>query len=143
MRYGDGGGVNQAARERRELVRHRAAAMFAAGMHPLDVAAALEVSEKSGYQWHRAWKTGGTQALASKGPPGPDRTLSDTQIQRLQAVLERGALAAGYDDAVDIGPGGRVDPYPVSLQGEPADGVGVAAAHGMEPATTQASGVGA
>src|SRR3981189_3469997 len=32
MRYGDGGGVNQAGRARREQIRDRAAAMFAEGM---------------------------------------------------------------------------------------------------------------
>lgn len=98
MRYGDGGGVDQAGRVRRELVRHQAADMFAAGMHPVEVAAALEVSTKSGYQWHRAWKSAGAQALASKGPPGPERKLSDAQVQRLRSTLELGPLAAGYDD---------------------------------------------
>lgn len=98
MRYGDGGGVDQASRVRREQVRQRAAAMFDAGMHPTDVAAALEVSTKSGYQWHRAWKNAGAQALASKGPPGPAPKLSQDQVARLEAVLAQGAVAAGYDD---------------------------------------------
>ncbi len=98
MRYGDGGGVDQAGRVRREQVRHRAAAMFDAGMHPTEVAAALEVSTKSGYQWHRAWKNAGAQASASKGPPGPARKLSQAQVRRLQAELNQGAVAAGHDD---------------------------------------------
>ncbi|WP_178132670.1 hypothetical protein [Phytohabitans rumicis] len=47
MRYGDGGGLNQAARVRREQVRRRAADLFAQGVGPVEVAKRLEVSEKS------------------------------------------------------------------------------------------------
>jgi putative transposase len=36
------------------------------------------------------------QALASKGPPGPDPVLSDTQLARLKQRLEQGPAAAGY-----------------------------------------------
>ncbi|WP_275414882.1 helix-turn-helix domain-containing protein [Actinoplanes italicus] len=72
MRYGDGGGVDQAERVRRERVRRQAAQMFAKGKSAVEVAARLEVSTKSAYQWRRAWAAGGAQALASKGLSGPD-----------------------------------------------------------------------
>ena len=98
MRYGDGGGVNRVQRERREQVRWHAAGLFAAGVPALRVAAILEVSEKSAYQWRRAWTAGGTAALASKGPPGPDPVLSDPQLQRLREGLDAGPAAAGYGD---------------------------------------------
>jgi putative transposase len=72
--------------------------MFAQGVHPTVVARLLEVSSKSGYQWHRTWEAGGPEALASKGPPGPDRLLSDTAQNKLAARLDKGAIAAGYPD---------------------------------------------
>jgi transposase len=77
MRYGDGGGVDQVERARREQVRQRAAQLFADGRSAIEVAGLLEVSTKSAYQWRRAWVAGGALALASKGPSGPDPKLSD------------------------------------------------------------------
>lgn len=70
--------------------------MFADGMTAVQVAAALEVSTKSAYAWRRAWAAGGEQALASKGTPGPQRRLSDTQVQRLTEALQAGPAAAGW-----------------------------------------------
>jgi transposase len=98
MRYADGGGVNQAGRARRERVRRRAAQMFADGMTAPQVAAVLEVSTKAAYTWRRAWVTGGAEALASKGPPGPARKLSDAQVQQLEQKLAEGPAAVGYQD---------------------------------------------
>jgi transposase len=98
MRYGDGGGVDQAERTRREQVRQRAAQLFADGKSAVEVAGLLEVSTKSAYQWRRAWAAGGTQALASKGPSGPEPKLSDEQLTRLKARLEQGPAAAGYGE---------------------------------------------
>jgi transposase len=98
MRYGDGGGVDQAERARRERVRHQAAQLFAQGRSAIEVAGLLEVSTKSAYQWRRAWVAGGVEALASKGPAGPDPKLSDTQLARLKQRLERGPAAAGYGE---------------------------------------------
>jgi transposase len=98
MRYGDGGGVDQAERQRREQVRQQAAQMFADGKPAIEVAGLLEVSTKSAYQWRRAWVAGGAQALASKGPSGRDRKLSDEQLARLRVRLEQGPAAAGYGE---------------------------------------------
>ncbi len=64
----------------------------------MEVAGALEVSTKSAYQWRRAWKAGGVQALASRGPAGPDPKLSDEQLARLKARLEQGPAAAGHGE---------------------------------------------
>jgi putative transposase len=97
MRYGDGGGLDQAARARRERVRLRAADLFAQGVSAPDVAGMLEVSPKSAYQWRRAWVARGPQALASKGAPGPAPMLSDEQLARLNVRLEQGPAAAGYE----------------------------------------------
>lgn len=98
MRYGDGGGVDRAERARRERVRQTAAQMFADGRSAVEVAALLEVSTKSAYQWRRTWVTGGADALASKGASGPDPKLSDEQLTRLQARLDLGPAAAGYGE---------------------------------------------
>lgn len=98
MRYGDGGGVDQAERVRRERVRQRAAVMFAQGRSAVEVAALLEVSTKSAYQWRRAWVAGGVEALGSRGPAGPDPKLSEAQLARLRARLELGPAAAGYGE---------------------------------------------
>jgi transposase len=98
MRYGDGGGVDQVERVRREQVRQRAAELFAAGVPAVEVAGLLEVSTKSAYQWRRVWAAGGAQALASKGVSGPDPKLSDAQLARLRQRLEQGPAAAGYGE---------------------------------------------
>jgi transposase len=98
MRYGDGGGLDQAERGRRERVRGRAAELFQRGVPAVDVARVLEVSTKSAYQWRRAWAAGGSPALASKGASGPDPKLSDEQLARLKARLDQGPAAAGYGE---------------------------------------------
>ena len=72
--------------------------MFADGKSAIEVAGLLEVSTKSAYQWRRAWVAGGAEALASKGPSGPDPKLSDDQLARLKQRLELGAAAAGYGE---------------------------------------------
>ncbi|RZU51361.1 putative transposase [Krasilnikovia cinnamomea] len=81
---------------RREQVRRRAAVLFAQGRSAVEVAGLLEVSTKSAYQWRRAWAAGGVEALASRGPAGPDPKLSDAQLARLKTRLELGPAAAGY-----------------------------------------------
>ena len=98
MRYGDGGGVDQVERVRRELVRQRAAELFEADVSAVEVAQRLEVSTKSAYQWRRVWVAGGAPALASKGASGPDSKLSDEQLSRLRIRLEQGPAAAGYGE---------------------------------------------
>src|SRR6059058_2914857 len=90
MRYPDGGGLSPAARERRETVRMQAARLFAEDVAPVQVAARLRVSTKSAYQWRRRWRAGGEAALASTGPGGASCRLSDAQLDRLRAELERG-----------------------------------------------------
>src|SRR3954453_8136861 len=65
---------------------------------PVQVAARLRVSTKSVYQWRRRWCTGGEQALASTGPGGASCRLSDAQLHRLRAELERGPAEHGWAD---------------------------------------------
>jgi putative transposase len=72
--------------------------MFAQGIAPPRVAEALRVSTKSVYQWRRAWRGGGTAALASTGPGGATCRLSQDQLSRLASELDRGPAAHGWDE---------------------------------------------
>ncbi|GGN99653.1 winged helix-turn-helix domain-containing protein [Microbispora bryophytorum] len=53
------------------------------------MARTLRVTERSVERWRRAWREGGTMALASKGPPSRPK-LSPAQFARLEAELGRG-----------------------------------------------------
>jgi transposase len=98
MRYPDGGGLTAAGRVRRESVRLQAAGMFEQDVSPVQVAHRLRVSTKSAYQWRRRWRAGGDAALASKGAGGAVCRLSAGQVARLQAALEGGPAAWGWDE---------------------------------------------
>lgn len=98
MRYGDGGGLNEAGRRRREQIREQAAALFVAGVGAVEVAARLEVSTKSAYTWRREWVAGGADALKSKGSVGASAKLNDKQVERLRQRLEAGPAASGYTE---------------------------------------------
>jgi transposase len=76
----------------------QAAQMFTAGVAAAQVAAMLEVSEKSAYAWRRAWRDGGCEALCSKGPSGQVSRLDERQLARLEQILDAGAAQAGFAD---------------------------------------------
>src|SRR3954464_14349025 len=99
MRYPAGGGMNAAARVRREKVRLQAASLFEESNTTAQIAAELRVSEKSVRQWRRQWTAGGTAALASAGPGGSDCKLSADQQNRLAEMLDDGPVVHGWDDA--------------------------------------------
>jgi transposase len=61
------------------------------------IAAELRVTEQSVRRWRKAWLAGGPPGLASKGQATQCR-LGEAQLAELEAVLEAGPLAAGYDD---------------------------------------------
>jgi putative transposase len=65
-------------------VRLQAAEMFAQDVDARQVARALRVSTKSAYQWRRAWRAGGGEALASKGPGGNPSKLDGEQLAQLR-----------------------------------------------------------
>jgi transposase len=98
MRYPDGGGLTAEQRKRREEVRMRAADLFAEDVKVPCVARELRVSEKSVYQWRRAWKAGGREALRSQGPPGYDCRLGSDLQAKLATWLEEGPAAHGWTD---------------------------------------------
>src|SRR4051794_10078229 len=99
MRYPAGGGMNAAARVRREKVRIQAAAMFEESRSTMQIASELRVSEKSVRDWRRRWAAGGTEALTSAGPGGSDCKLTGDQLKQLAGMLDDGPVVHGWDDA--------------------------------------------
>ncbi|MEU7910696.1 winged helix-turn-helix domain-containing protein [Microbispora bryophytorum] len=97
MRYAQGGGFTPQEQQRRERVRLQAAEMFARDEKNAQIARTLRVTERSVERWRRAWREGGTAALASQGPVSLPK-LSPEQFARLEAELERGPLAHGFAD---------------------------------------------
>ena len=97
-RYPDGGGLSALGRARREALRLQAAAWFAEGIEPLVVARRLRVSPNSAYVWRRRRRAGGEAELASKGPGGAVCRLSEAQLARLRAGLDRGPAAWGWGE---------------------------------------------
>jgi putative transposase len=49
------------------------------------------------YQWRRAWRAGGQESLASKGPGGSPCRLGEAELEQLRAALEAGPAAHGWD----------------------------------------------
>ena len=98
MRYPDGGGLTAAERARREQVRLSAADLIEAGASDREVARRFRVSRMPANRWRRALAVGGRAALASKGPGGGPAKLSPAQVRELEAVLEAGPAAWGWDE---------------------------------------------
>jgi transposase len=98
MRYPDGGGLTAEERARRERVRLAAAEWIEEGASDREVAARFRVTRMSANRWRRALAAGGRAALASKGPGGARCRLSPAQLDELQALLDAGPAAWGWDD---------------------------------------------
>jgi transposase len=98
MRYPDGGGLTAAERAHRERVRLAAADLIEAGASDQEVARRLRVSRMSANRWRRALASGGRQALATKGAGGAKCKLSAVQLAELEAALEAGPAAQGWDE---------------------------------------------
>ena len=98
MRYADGGGLTAAERARREQVRLAAAELIEAGASDREVARRFRVSRMSVNRWRRALAAGGRAALASRGAGGARCKLSPAQLAGLEAVLDAGPAASGWDE---------------------------------------------
>jgi putative transposase len=98
MRYPDGGGLTAAERARREQVRLAAADLIEGGASDREVARRFRVSRMSANRWRRALAAGGRAALLSKGPAGGPCKLTPAQLRELEAVLEGGPAAWGWDE---------------------------------------------
>src|SRR5512142_2944263 len=97
MRYGQGGGLTAEGRRRREQVRLEAVKRFEQRASSAVVAAELRVSVRSVRRWRQAGLAGGTAGLASRDQATRCR-LDEQQLAALDAVLDAGPLAAGYQD---------------------------------------------
>ena len=98
MKYPDGGGLTAAERARREQVRLAAAELIEAGASDREVAKRFRVTRMSANRWRRALAAGGRAALLSKGPGGGPCKLTRAQVRELEAVLEAGPAAWGWED---------------------------------------------
>jgi transposase len=78
-----------------EGVRMQAGALFAAGRSQAEVQ--LGMARQNVSRWHARWQAGGPNALASRGPTGPDPRLSDAQRAAIDQALRHGARANGFD----------------------------------------------
>ncbi|WUS60960.1 winged helix-turn-helix domain-containing protein [Kitasatospora herbaricolor] len=97
MRYAQAGGYTPQEQAARERVRLEAAERFGRGETTAGIARALRVSDRLVGRWRRAWESGGVQALLFRGPVSVER-LSAGQWARLEAELQRGPLAHGFED---------------------------------------------
>jgi transposase len=98
MRYADGGGLTAAERARRERVRLEAAELIEAGASDQEIAKRFRVSRMSANRWRRALAAGGRDALATKGAGGARCKLSQGQLGELEAALDAGPAAWGWDE---------------------------------------------
>ena len=98
MRYPDGGGLTAAERARREQVRLAAADLIEEGASDREIAHRFRVSRMSANRWRRALAAGGRAALASKGAGGAKCKLTPGQLAELEAVLDEGPAASGWDE---------------------------------------------
>ena len=98
MRYPDGGGLTAQERARREQVRLAAAELIGAGASDREVARRFRVSRMSVNRWRRGLAAGGRAALASRGAGGARCKLTPAQVRGLEAVLDAGPAAWGWED---------------------------------------------
>lgn len=76
--------------------RMKAVRLFEKDIAPAEVARRLGVHRQSAGRWRKEWLAGGKDALASKGSLGRKRDLSPEQEQQLAALIEAGAMSAGF-----------------------------------------------
>jgi len=72
--------------------------MIEAGASDPEVARRLRVSRMSANRWRRALAAGGRDALASKGAGGAKCKLTPAQLAELEAALDAGPAAWGWDE---------------------------------------------
>lgn len=70
--------------------------MFRRGVPQAEVARQLGVSRESAHRWYHAWREGGLRALQAAKRPGRPPLLSPADLRRVEKVLLKGPLAAGY-----------------------------------------------
>ncbi|MFA3842717.1 transposase [Streptomyces aureus] len=76
----------------------RSVDLFEGGVEVPCIARELRVSEKSVYQWRRTWRTGGREALHSRGLSGYGCRLGPHLQDKLATWLDEGPAAHGWVD---------------------------------------------
>jgi len=79
--------------ERRRL---QAIALFQDGFQPVEIARKLGVGRRSVRLWKAQFLAGGQEALRARPTPGRPWKLDQASCKALEALLLRGARAAGY-----------------------------------------------
>lgn len=77
--------------------RLSAAALFRKGLKQVVIAERLGVSEASVSRWRSAWRHGGKRRLKACSPGHRPARLSKTEWGVLGRILDRGAVAGGFD----------------------------------------------
>src|SRR5438105_15593820 len=77
-----------------ERRRRRAVQLLQQGEAPADVARILGVARPSLYRWQQMAQQ--DHGLDAKPVPGAKRRLTDSQLQELEALLDKGAPAHGF-----------------------------------------------
>lgn len=80
--------------ERRRL---QAADLFAQGKTRAEVAGQLGVSAQTASRWHARWLRGGVAGMRTARHGKPAR-LQAAELGKIRRVLDRGAVAAGFDN---------------------------------------------
>jgi transposase len=70
--------------------------MFDKELSAPEVARRLGVTRQVAYRWLDAWRTGGSTALASKGPAGRKAKITPIQTEQVIKALLVGPAAHGY-----------------------------------------------
>ena len=79
-----------------EVRRRIAERMLNEGKGVSEIACAVGASTSSVSRWKQALATGGTDAMRAKPHPGRPSRLSAAQRRKLERLLAKGPLAAGY-----------------------------------------------
>jgi transposase len=81
-----------------EARRRRAAELLSRGKGVNEVARIIGCSTGSVDRWKKAVKRRGPDGLKAKPHPGPTPRLNQAQKRRLESLLRKGAVAAGYSN---------------------------------------------
>jgi transposase len=76
----------------------RAAELIDEGCRDAEIAKQLRVTPESVCRWRQAYRAGGREGLATKGPGGHQPYLTDEQVRELTTTLDEGPAAHGYRD---------------------------------------------
>jgi len=82
--------------EELERRRVRALELLKTGLMPVEVARRVGVDRRSVRRWKAAVRAGGSQAVRARPTPGRPTKLIEKDRRRLEAVLVKGAQAAGF-----------------------------------------------